>query len=178
MQPLEIERKYLIRRPSLAFLQSLPEADATEIEQTYLTREREDFMRRVRKRGSTEKGWQYTCTQKKTIGFGKRIELEDEITESQYQALLQEADPNLHTIRKVRWTFRYEGQFFELDVYDFSEDTATLEIELGDIDTPVTLPDGIELMEDVTGKRGYSNYALAMHLAFPAADDRQQEGSE
>ncbi len=175
--PLEIERKYLIRRPSEECLTSLPEADPTEITQTYLTSDGKE-VRRVRKRGSAEKGWQYTCTQKKTIGFGKRIELEDEITESQYQALLQEADPNLHTIRKVRWTFRFEGQFFELDVYDFSEDTATLEIELGDIDTPVTLPDGIELMEDVTGKRGYSNYALAMHLAFPAADDGQQEGSE
>ena len=76
------------------------------------------------------------------------------------------------------------SQFTQLDdgtgAVDVSvtKDTATLEIELGDIDTPVTLPDGIELMEDVTGKRGYSNYALAMHLAFPAADDGQQEGSE
>jgi len=165
--PLEIERKYLIRRPSEDVLRSLPEADATEITQTYLTRKQPDFLRRIRKRGSAEKGWQYTCTQKKTIGFGKRIELEDEISETEYEALLQEAEPKMHTIRKVRWTFRHEGQFFELDVYDFSEDTATLEIELPDINTPVTLPPGIDILGDVTGKRGYSNYELSLKLAFP-----------
>ena len=78
--PFEIERKYLIRRPSETLLRSLPQADPTEITQTYLQADGSGMMRRVRKRGSDAKGWQYTYTRKQNAGFGKRIELEDEIT--------------------------------------------------------------------------------------------------
>lgn len=165
--PLEIERKYLIRRPDDALLYSLPEADPTEITQTYLKADDSGMMRRVRKRGSSEKGWQYTYTRKRDAGFGKHIELEDEISEGRYCELLAESEPTMHPIAKVRWTFRYEGQFFELDVYELSETLATLEIELPDIDTPVKLPPMLELIEDVTGKRGYSNFALSLNYAFP-----------
>ena len=165
--PLEIERKYLIRRPDAATLTALPEVRADEITQTYLTMGEDGFSRRVRKRGTPERGWQYTYTRKRTVGFGERIELEDEITEAQYQALLQEAEPSMHTISKVRYVFRHLGQVFELDVYDFSETTATLEIELPSIDTPVTLPEQIEILRDVTGEPGFSNFALSKKLAFP-----------
>lgn len=165
--PLEIERKYLIRRPAETLLRSLPEADPTAITQTYLKADDSGMVRRVRKRGSEEKGWQFTYTCKQVIGFGKRIELEDEISEAQYQALLDESEPTMHPIAKVRWTFRYEGQFFELDVYELSDTLATLEIELPDIDTPVKFPPMLELIEDVTGKRGYSNFAMSLNNGFP-----------
>lgn len=168
--PLEIERKYLIRRPAEETLRSLPEADPTEITQTYLTPSEDGFMRRVRRRGSDAKGWQYTFTQKRTIGFGKRIELEDEITQARYEALLQERNPKMQPVSKVRWTFRYREQFFELDVYAFSETLATLEIELPDIDTPVQLPESLEILADVTGNGRYSNYALSKAQAFPEPD--------
>ena len=165
--PLEIERKYLIRRPAAQVLAALPEVRADEITQTYLTFQEDGFSRRVRRRGTPEQGWSYTYTRKQTIGFGERIELEDEISEAAYQTLLQEADPAMHPIRKVRYVFTYLGQFFELDVYAFSETLATLEIELPSIDTPVTLPEQIEILEDVTGKPGYSNFELSKTLTFP-----------
>lgn len=166
--PLEIERKYLIRRPAQELLRTLPQADVTEITQTYLQADDSGMMRRVRRRGSDAKGWQYTYTRKQHAGFGKRIELEDEITEAQYLALLEEAEPTMQQVHKARWTFVYEGQLFELDVYAFSETLATLEIELPDIDTPVTLPPEIELLADVTGDGRFSNFALSKALAFPA----------
>ena len=163
--PLEIERKYLIRRPDAATLAALPEVRADEITQTYLTMAEDGFSRRVRKRGTPERGWQYTYTRKQTIDFGERIELEDEVSEADYLVLLQEADPEMHPIRKVRYVFAHLGQVFELDVYDFSEELATLEIELPSIDTPVTLPEQLEIIGDVTGKPGYSNFEMAKHLA-------------
>ena len=167
-QPLEIERKYLIRCPEEALLRTLPQADPTEITQTYLKADESGMMRRVRKRGSDAKGWQYTYTRKQHAGFGKRIELEDEITEAQYQALLEEAEPAMQTVHKVRWCFVYEQQLFELDVYAFSGELATLEIELPDIDTKVELPPQIEVIADVTGDGRFSNFALSRSLSFPA----------
>ncbi|MEE5991883.1 MAG: CYTH domain-containing protein [Oscillospiraceae bacterium] len=168
--PMEIERKYLIAYPSPEQLAQLPEPDATEITQTYLKPENADFMRRIRKRGSDAKGWEYTYTQKKAVSFGERIEIEKKITAEQYQELLKEADSKLHTIQKVRYCFHYEGQFFEMDVYQFSDTLATLEIELPSIDTPVRLPEFLHIIADVTGKKGYSNFSLSQNLAFPNND--------
>lgn len=168
--PREIERKYLIRRPDAAVIASLPGVQSTEITQTYLRMQEEGFGRRVRKRGTLESGWEYTYTRKKQIGFGERIELEDTVSEEAYLMLLQEAEPSMQPIRKVRHVFNYLGQVFELDVYACSAELATLEIELPDIRTPVTLPPEIAVIEDVTGKPGYSNFALARQGGFPAGE--------
>lgn len=164
--PLEIERKYLIRRPDAAFLRSLPDCTATQITQTYLTYEGDGFGRRVRRRGR-DGDWQYTYTRKQRIGAGTHIELEDEITAEQYSRLLTQADPERHTIEKTRWCIPCGGYVLELDTYAFSEELATLEIELPDIHTPVQLPGWVEVIADVTEERGYSNYALSAALAFP-----------
>ena len=164
--PKEIERKFLISRPDEAFLEQLPGCEGTEITQTYLRQNHSGFGRRVRKRG-TPGNWTYTYTQKRKIGFGERIELEDEISESEYQTLLQEAEPKCHQIHKIRYCVPYEGQNLEIDVYDFSQELATLEIELPAIDVPVTLPDWLNIIADVTDKKGFSNFALSLKLSFP-----------
>jgi CYTH domain-containing protein len=165
--PYEIERKYLIRRPEEAVLQRLPEGEATEIIQTYLTESPDGFCRRVRSRESLKSGCIYTFTRKKTVDFGKCVELEEEISRAQYCRLLQEKAPDCRPIVKTRWCFVHEGQLFELDVYDFSKAYATLEIELEHIHTPVQLPDYIEVIADVTGNSAYSNAALSRTLCFP-----------
>ncbi len=165
--PMEIERKYLIAMPDRVKLQLIPRCEATEIAQTYLT-DADGMCRRVRKRGNPMLGYTFTLTKKKTVGYGERIELEEEISPEMYQALLHEAHPDKQTVHKVRYVFPFRKQVFELDVYAFSDTLATLEIELPSIDTPVILPSFIEVMKDVTGDERYSNYALSERLAFPA----------
>lgn len=164
--PREIERKYLILHPDMVKLALIPGCRRTQIEQTYLTDEG-GMCRRVRKRGTPQEGWQYTMTKKQYAGFGERIELEEEITPEQYLALLHEAAPDKRTVRKERYVFTFRKQVFELDVYEFSQNLATLEIELSDIEIPVILPSFIEVIADVTDDERYSNYALSVNLAFP-----------
>lgn len=164
--PKEIERKYLIKKPDLHFLETFSDSVSTRITQTYLIQKLDGFNRRIRKRG-TDHHWQYTYTQKRKISFGERIELENEISETQYLELLQEADPSLHPIQKIRCCIPYAGQLLEIDFYAFSEKYATLEIELPDIHTPVILPDWLEIIADVTDQPGYSNFDLSRTLAFP-----------
>ena len=166
-EPLEIERKYLIRRPDPDFLAGLPGCEMSRITQTYLVPEEDGFARRIRRRSTGEGGWQYTYTRKKRIGTGTHIELEDEISRERYEALQQEADPELHPIEKCRSCIPYAGRLLELDVYAFDEERATLEVELPSIDTPVSLPDWVELLADVTEYREFSNYALARTLRLP-----------
>ncbi len=164
--PREIERKFLIAMPDKVKLQLIPRCSATQIEQTYLTSV-DGMCRRVRKRGNPHDGWQYTLTQKRHVACGERIELEEEITLEQYQALLQEADPDKQPVHKTRYAFPFRGQLLELDVYTFSDRLATLEIELPSIDAPVILPSFIEVIADVTDDERYSNYALSEQLCFP-----------
>lgn len=159
--PREIERKYLIKRPSAETLSELPDAAADEIAQTYLTPAENGAMRRVRKRGAAERGYKYYYTEKIDVSFGERIELEHEITEEEYSRLLPEADPDRSPIEKTRVCFKWSGRLFELDIYPFSEQYATLEIELDDINEQFALPDPIVIIRDVTGDKRYVNSTLA-----------------
>ena len=65
------------------------------------------------------------------------------------------------TIVKDRHIFRYQDLTYELDVYDFWEDQATLEAEVDSEDTPIPLPPCVELIREVTDDRSYSNSSLA-----------------
>ena len=159
--PKEIERKYLIIRPTEKELCAIPGIEITDITQTYLKTNGDLSSRRVRKRGNPEKGYKFTFTEKKDISFGERYENECEITETEYSDLLAEADPDRAPVEKQRCCFTYDGQLFELYIYPFSDEYATLEIELDNINTPVRLPQFIKTVKDVTGDKRYSNFALA-----------------
>ncbi|MBE6851532.1 MAG: hypothetical protein E7504_07380 [Ruminococcus sp.] len=167
--PREIERKYLIAMPDRVKLSLIPDCKATQIEQTYLTDE-DGMSRRVRKRGNAQQGYSFVLTKKKHVGFGERIEIEEEITPEQYHALLKESHPDKQTVRKVRYCFTFRKQLFELDVYEFSDTLATLEIELPSIDTPVILPSFVQVIRDVTDDERFSNYAISENLQFPALE--------
>jgi CYTH domain-containing protein len=169
--PHEIERKYLIKRPSDMLLGTLPSAEATEITQTYLFIKEDGVRRRVRKRGSDESGFKYYYTEKSDVAFGERIERECEISSEEYSALLTEADPSRTAIEKRRICFTYDGQFFELDIYPFGEELATLEIELDDINTPVRIPECLTVVCDVTGDKRYNNSTLAATRKLVLFDD-------
>ena len=57
----------------------------------------------------------------------------------------------------------YNSEYFELDIYPFWSDRATLEIELLDENQPYTLPDFISVIREVTFEKEYRNFALAQN---------------
>ena len=158
----EIERKYLVLIPDNETLASLPKYSKTSIVQTYLSSDNKTTSRRVRKRGSKQLGYKYYYTEKISVAFGEKIEMEIEVDENEYERLLKEAKPNCKPIIKDRYCFYHNGQLFELDIYTMSDKYATLEIELDDINKPVELPDYIDVVKDVTGDKRYSNASLSL----------------
>lgn len=151
--PYEIERKYLIKMPEFP----LPvETQAASIEQAYLVNP-DGNSERVRARAG-----KYYHTLKVHISNVVREEYEREITREEYDALLKRRDPNCTFIRKVRHVFQYDGQTFELDVFPFWKRQAFLEIELPTENTPVIIPDFIEVIREVTEDAAYANHALAI----------------
>lgn len=109
--------------------QSLPECERTEILQIYLVIKQDGVRRRIRRRGTPERGYVCTYTEKSDVSFGVRTEEEREISDEEFERLRAEAAPNRSPIEKERVVFRWRGQVFELDIYPFSREFATLEIE-------------------------------------------------
>lgn len=156
----EIERKYLIERPSDEFLASLPH---TEILQTYLICETEGTTERVRKRGLDGK-FAYTHTKKARISLMSAMEDEAEISEEEYARLLLRANGRLTPISKTRYLLTEGGFTFEIDVYPFWNRQAVMEIELPNENTAFPLPGKIRILREVTGNRAYSNAALSREI--------------
>lgn len=154
--PIETERKYLIKLPSTEQLEAVKSAKSN-IVQTYLKRNDPAVERRVRQRGINGE-FSYFYTEKKKLSACSRDEVERRISKNEYLALLVEG---IATVRKDRYCFFYENQYFELDIYPDWENEAILEIELTSEDQEVTIPNWIDVIKDVTGDDSYSNANLA-----------------
>ena len=157
----EIERKFLIRYPDISWLESLAGCQRINIVQTYLAQE--DGEARVR-RWETDGDVLYYETVKRKISEIKRQEIEREITEDEYCALLSRADPQKRPIEKTRYRLPYAGRCLEIDVYPFWQDRAILEVELEDDNEDIRLPEGIRVIREVTGDDRYKNASLALHV--------------
>lgn len=161
--PSEIERKYLINKPTDEQIKALGCISATQIIQTYLKCNGNTAERRVRQRGTKEDGFNFYYTEKTDVSTGVRIENERKISKDEYLDLLAEADTSLHQILKTRYCFVYEKQYFEMDIYPFSDEYAIVEIELNDINENVKLPP-LNFVKDVTDDKQYRNSELAKTL--------------
>lgn len=159
---IEIERKFLIRRPDEAVLSKLPGCEWTDITQTYL-RAGVDGNERVRKRGFDGE-WTYTHTRKKRISDTRSIEDEREISREEYEALIKTADPALRVIQKRRYVLAREGDLFEIDIYPFWRKQAVMELEMDSETHAFRFPPEITVIRELTGLREYSNSALTRRI--------------
>lgn len=154
--PIEIERKFLVKLPTVEQLKA-GGACKSNIVQTYLKRHDPTIERRVRQRG-IDSEFSYYYTEKTTLSEYSRSEVERRITKDEYLRLLVEG---VATLRKDRYCFFYENQYFELDVYPDWENEAILEIELTEEGQEVKLPDWISVIKEVTDDESYKNASLA-----------------
>ena len=158
--PLEIERKFLIQYPDISALSKMPDYRVVHMEQSYLQEEGDFPGGRVRRitNGDCVK---YVYTYKVRISDMTRHEFEKEITEDEYREMLRHQTPDTITIKKDRHSFLYQGLTYELDVYEFWDDKATLEAEVDSEDTPIPIPPCVTLIKEVTRDRRYNNSQLS-----------------
>lgn len=159
MPPYEIERKYLIRKPDLLNLGAC--CRVLEISQTYLTTAEGS----LRVRRTEEKGIvSYVETLKRSVNSLRRMEIERELTEEEYERRLAARDPRRQTIRKTRYCLPYNGRIFEIDIYPFWSKQAVMEVELKSETEAVELPPHIRVIREVTEDIAYSNHSLAKEI--------------
>lgn len=159
MPPYEIERKYLILRPDLLNLGTL--CRIKEISQTYLTASEGSVrVRRTEERGKIT----FVETAKRSVSALRRIEIERELTEAEYERRLAARDPRRQTIRKTRYCLPYAGHTFEIDVFPFWSRQAIMEVELKEENEEITFPPFIRIIREVTDDPRYSNHSIAREV--------------
>ncbi len=159
-EPLEIERKFLIFYPDLSLLNNMHACRRVPLSQTYLDTPEEGRFR-VRKRGEGEDAV-FIKTVKKKISEIRRIEIEESISEEEYENYISRKEYCGGTIAKDRYCIVWNNSYFELDVFPFWDRFALLEIELLDEKQEFTLPDFVTVIKEVTYDKSFRNKTLAV----------------
>ena len=160
---IEIERKYIIMKPDIEYLKELLGYSESKILQIYLNSEN-SVTHRIRRR-EFQSSVVYTETKKRRIDKMSAEELEREITKEEFDSLALNVMTGTKPLNKIRYTFRYLGKLFEVDIYPEWESTAILETELVSRDEAVAFPEFIRVVKEVTGNPAYSN--ASMSKKFP-----------
>ena len=156
-QPPHEERVYRI-----AMTGEIPECSESMITQTYLVAEPGSEVRLRRREWSGGKVVNVHRS-KKRISDTEVIETERQVDNNLYEQMLQQADPYRQTIRKRRQSFIWKGQFFQIDTFlSPVSDLIVMETKGVAEQETVNFPPFIKVLEDVTGKRTYYNYNIAL----------------
>ena len=155
----EIEHKYLIAMPDVQALARLPGCRILSITQTYLLTQKGET-HRVRRILEGERET-FVETRKRRVNALRAVEDEREISEREYLALLELADPKATSIEKTRYRVPLGTRMLEIDVYPFWSDRAIAEIEVETEQECVTLPDYMKVIAEVTEDVRYKNANLA-----------------
>lgn len=161
-QLLEIEYKYLIRYPDTKFLATLPQYRKQELLQLYTKLENGKNCR-IRK-SVCEGTVKYVKTFKQDVTALTRVEIEEEITEKEFNTLSLLRIKDRFPIEKTRHSFSLNGFVYEVDVFPFWNDRAFLEIEVESEEFLPPIPDFIEVIKDVTEDKRYRNSALSKQI--------------
>lgn len=165
--PVEIERKFLLASMPSFESSELINAQKIFIEQIYLAPDgKEETEIRIRKRSQNGSSTYYR-TWKKNVSPGVRNETEEFITDSDYFRLSALKEPGTSIIKKIRYCFVYNYQYFELDEIvepECAKGMCLLEIELTEENDKLELPPFLDIVREVTGDERYTNYFISRNL--------------
>jgi len=159
-QLIVTERKYLVELTA-----PIPECTESNIIQTYLVAD-PDCEVRLRRRS-----WNGTTvnihTVRRVLSSTEEVLTERQVNNSLYESLLLQSDPRRQTIHKLRKSFIWKGQFFELDTYHTpstidGRPLVILETKGMAHHEDVKFPPFLRVLEDITGNTKYYNYQLAL----------------
>lgn len=153
---VEIEKKWLISPKDIPY--NLSNAEIFEIEQTYIS-----FSPEIRVRKINE-GQEYTFAVKTNLTSDGMIrdELEDSITEDEYNNLLKKKEGN--TIHKTRYQFLDGNYLVAIDIFSGElKGLAYMEIEFNNKEEANNFQTPFWVIKDVTNDIRYKNGYLARY---------------
>ena len=155
-QPIANERKYIVEVTG-----DVPDDNVADITQTYLVSEPSSEVRLRKREWQGNRVNVHTTT--KRISPKEEIVVERQVSNNLYESLLQQADPYRQTIHKLRKSFIYKGQLFELDTYlEPANHLVILETKGIAHHEDINFPPFLRVVIDITGNTSYYNYNLAV----------------
>lgn len=165
--PVERERKFLVKFNPMNIPQ---EAVSIDIEQIYLTTGSDQAEIRIRKRGH-DGFYTYFMTEKRDHGPGQRLEVERIIGENEFELMSSMIKPDTCPVNKTRHCIIWTNLYLELDVFknsntstDPSSEIGMLEIELTNLEHELQIPEWIEIIQEVTEDKEYTNAVIAERI--------------
>ena len=154
--PIHEERKYIVEVTG-----EIPHCTQSLITQTYLVADPGCEVR-LRRR-NIDGNIVNVHTSRKRISPTEELVIERQVSNALYESMLQQADPYRHAIDKVRQSFIYQGQFFELDSYQ-GELSGLMILETKGMNSheEVKFPPFLRIVKDVTGDKQYYNHTLSL----------------
>lgn len=153
---VEIEKKWLIREEDIPY--NLSNAEVFEIEQTYISFSPEIRVRRI------NGGQEYTFAVKTNLTSDGMVrdELEENITEEEYNNLIKKKEGN--TIHKTRYQFLDGEYLVAIDIFSGElKGLAYMEIEFVNKDEANNFKTPSWVIKDVTDDIRYKNGYLARY---------------
>jgi CYTH domain-containing protein len=152
MNNIEIEHKFLVKNDSW---KSIGHHSKYEITQAYIST---NPNRTVRLRIGNESGF-ITIKGKKTNGACSEYEYDIPLSDAKE---MMESDLCNSVLKKVRYVIKYEGKYWEIDVFGgLNEGLVIAELELKSEDEKYILPPWVG--EDITSDGRYSNASLSIN---------------
>ena len=129
------------------------------IEQVYLDSEESEEKRLRRIVFNDSVSYVFSVYKKLTNGE-KVIVFEKHIDEATYNALMEFRNKKYGIIKKKRYYFAYDGEYFYLDIFADNKDIGILEINVMK-DEVINIPEFIATIENVTRNESYYNKMIA-----------------
>lgn len=150
------QKKFLVYGVDVNTIASL--ASKVEITQDYLAspNEFEYRIRKIEQNGSTS--YHFSILKKGENGRREIIK-EKVISESEYKSLLLTKRQDIATIKKSRYSFVFNKQYFKLDIFD--DNLALLEVNLTKENPHFEIPKFVNVIDDVTNNSEYTNINIA-----------------
>ncbi|MBQ1371322.1 MAG: hypothetical protein IIY70_00190, partial [Oscillospiraceae bacterium] len=158
-ESMERKHKYLIAMPNVNQLVLRYGALPFEMTQHYLVLTNPKVERRIRKQKNGP-DFLYFYTEKHRAEDGSSWSTERPISRKRYEKYLQEAEPELQPVHKVKYRFNADGQRFEIDVYPFSDEKSVMFAYTGE-ENQMHFPEEIQILRELTGDPAYKNKSLA-----------------
>ncbi|MDO8522854.1 MAG: AAA family ATPase [bacterium] len=162
--PIEIEKKFLVRKRPDFRSQELKKAVKVFIEQIYLNAPSGEESR-IRRRTQGASSIYFKTKKIPVVGSTvARQEMEHVISPLDYIYFQQFRELKIKTVRKWRYCFIHNYQYFELDEIFEPQKLWLLEIELTEENDKVDLPPFLVIEREVTGEAKYTNHGIARGL--------------
>lgn len=150
------QRKFLVENLDIESLKAA--ASKVDITQDYLNSS-DDFEYRLRKMDQNGNSSYHFTVLKKYENGKREIIREENVSKEEYEKLLLSKSADLETIKKTRYSFVHNKQYFKLDI--FEDGLMLLEVNLTKENPNLTIPEFVNVLDDVTNNSEYKNVNIA-----------------